>query len=369
MTVELSPVTTFTARLLPALARPGGNTVCSPLSAQVALTLAALGARGETFAELEQVLGAPARELARTAAELAQSLAAITDPAAAHLASGVWVHDEQALRGQYRERVEQELGAGIGALDLTDAAAIDRSRTAINAWVAERTGGRIPELLSPGMLTPQTLLVLISALHVTAPWMTPLHRADGDFALSDGTEVTVPMLHGTGSGWHEDAHATATALPTKGGALSLVLVRPAASTDAVLEAWAADPSALAGLLDSALGGGDRVRLGMPALETSWGADLSGPLRELGLRRALSPAADLRGILEGPAGISMVIQQAVLSIDEHGMEAAAATAAIMLTGAPATPRHELTLDRPYLLLVCDTARRTPLLVGRIEDPQA
>ena len=369
MTVELSPVTTFTARLLPALARRGGNTVCSPLSAQVALTLVALGARGETRTELEHVLGAPTQELTGDVADLGARLAEIQDPATARLASGVWTAPSARPRPEYCSEVERELGAAVGELDPSDAAALDRSRARINAWVAERTAGRITELLNEQQLTTQTLMVLVSALHLRGPWPEPLRRDEAAFTLADGTTVTVPMLHGIAGGWYADKHASATALRTRGGALSLVLVRPTTGVDDVLAAWAADPSALENLLAGVREGQGGVQLAVPPLEVAWGADLTEPLRALGLERTLSPGADLTGMLEGPGGVGAVVQKAVLSLDEHGMEAAAATAAIALRGAPAPPRHELSLDVPFLLLACEGSTGLPLIAGRIEDPRA
>ena len=66
----------FTAALLGAIDRAEVNAVCSPLSAQVALTMAGLGARGATRQQMEQELGGDMEQLARTARQLREVLAA-----------------------------------------------------------------------------------------------------------------------------------------------------------------------------------------------------------------------------------------------------------------------------------------------------
>ena len=73
----------FTARLLASIDRRPVNAVCSPLSAQIALTMAGLGARGDTRQQMEQVLGGDMEQLARTAAQLREVLAAVGEEARA----------------------------------------------------------------------------------------------------------------------------------------------------------------------------------------------------------------------------------------------------------------------------------------------
>ncbi|MDN5900962.1 MAG: serpin family protein, partial [Brachybacterium sp.] len=70
-------VVPFAARMLGELERAATNAVCSPLSAQVALTMVGMGAAGETLAQMEAVLGARMEELAGSANTLSTVLAAV----------------------------------------------------------------------------------------------------------------------------------------------------------------------------------------------------------------------------------------------------------------------------------------------------
>lgn len=95
----------FTARMLGGIDRSEVNTVCSPLSAQIVLTMAGMGAGGDTLAQMEQVLGGSMDELAEAANTLSSVLAVVGDeereadeedapePAVASLMNGVWAQE------------------------------------------------------------------------------------------------------------------------------------------------------------------------------------------------------------------------------------------------------------------------------------
>jgi len=60
---------------------------------------------------------------------------------------------------------------------------------------------------------------------------------------------------------------------------------------------------------------------------------------------------------------------VISVDEQGTEAAAATAmSMMATGAPSTP-VPFVVDRSFLFVVHDTATGAALFLGQVMDPTA
>ncbi|BEP16226.1 hypothetical protein acdb102_45370 [Acidothermaceae bacterium B102] len=59
----------------------------------------------------------------------------------------------------------------------------------------------------------------------------------------------------------------------------------------------------------------------------------------------------------------------MTVDHRGTVAAAATGISGSATAAAPPVHHLTFDRPYLLLLEDTATHTPLFLASIGDPSA
>jgi len=64
----------------------------------------------------------------------------------------------------------------------------------------------------------------------------------------------------------------------------------------------------------------------------------------------------------------MIHQAVISVDEKGTEAAAATAlAVVGTSARSAEPLELVIDRPFFYCRHDTATKAPLFLGQVVDP--
>lgn len=386
----------FTARLLGAIDRGPVNAVLSPLSAQIALTMAGIGARGETLAQMEEALGGGIDELAESAAALAGVLARVgsaqreqqregdADPATASLADGVWAQAGLDLEQSYREQLATAFGADVREVDFADADAREQGRREINDWVAEITHDLIQELVPAGALSAAERLVLVNALHLKAAWTKALTPVDGTFATADGQSLSLSMLQGTATGWYEDEHCRATALPTAGGELALALIQPASGLDALLDAWAAaaaapgperadgtdgiDGTGLAAVLSGLAEQPMPVDLTLPGFDIEWEGELNSQLAALGMADAFGAGADFSGIAE-EAGIrlSRVLQKAVITVDEQGMEAAAATVVLMRMSLPLTPPQSLLLDAPFLFVAYEQSSLAPLVAGWIGDP--
>jgi len=379
----------FSARLLAAADRSATNLVCSPLSAQIALTMAALGAAGTTREQMEDVLGAGVEELAEAANALSAALAEVgedqteedsgddAEPDTASLADGVWVSERLIVREDYLESLARHLGAGAHAADFVDERSREQARRNINAFVEKATDSLIEELIGEGVLAESTVIVLVNALHLAGSWGTPLLEPQGEdpFTRADGSTVPVGLLRGTTTSWYEDELCRATLLGTRGG-LGLALVQPVAEVGAVLDGWAqasADPTTGLGALLTALAQGDgaEVQLALPAFSTRTSLELGAVLEQLGMTDAFAEGADFSGMADdGGVVLSEVLQQAVIMVDEHGMEAAAATAVLgsAASGYAGEP-HELVLDRPFLYVACHVESAAPLVIGWIGDPTA
>lgn len=377
-------VVPFTAHLLAGIDREDVNAVCSPLSAQTALTMAALGAAGDTLAQMEEVLGGTVEELATTANTLSSVLAAVgdearekgdpdgPDPAVASLVNSTWLQEGMAVEQDFLDGLAEWFGSGVFEVDFTDGTAREEGRTRINDWVAEQTNDLIEDLVPEGALSDSTRAVLVNALHLKAAWPTPLERRGGTFTTEDGEELSVELLHGESSAWYEDSVCRATSLDAAGGELALALVQPVGSVAETMDAWAEvagiPEAGLGGLLDGLEDSSDQVDLAVPGFDIDWDSSLVPVLKELGMTAAFSEDADLSGITaEQQLVLTEVLQKAVITVDEEGMEAAAATAVMVgETSAPAQPK-ELVLDRPFLFVAYERTSRAPLVLGWIGDP--
>ena len=371
----------FGAAVLAALgAGSDANLAVSPLSIRLALAMAYAGARGDTAAQMAEVLGydLPADRLhaAFNALDLAIEDRAGTFPGDGGEERSIEIAISNALWGQaglsigqpFLDTLALDYGAGMRVVDFTTAA--EEARETINAWVAGETNDRIPELIPAGVLTPATLLVLTNTVYLLADWARPFSSeatADGSFTRLDGTTVTVPFMHqllsadyAAGEGWQ------AVDLPYVGGEVAMLVVVPDEGRFREIEGEAAG---LFGEARAALASVD-LQLALPRFEFRTQASLPETLRSLGMVDAFDAGlADFSGIsAEGALFVSDVVHEVFVSVNEAGTEAAAATAVIMSRGAPPVP-VELSVDRPFLFWLYDRATGAVLFMGRVLDPAA
>lgn len=111
-----------------------------------------------------------------------------------------------------------------------------------------------------------------------------------------------------------------------------------------------------------------VQLTLPKWTLRARVPLADTLSDLGMATAFDAThADFSGMTrQERLHISAVLHETLISVDEEGTEAAAATAVV--AGTLAAPvAVEMTVDRPYLYVIHDMRHGAPLMVGRVDDP--
>lgn len=364
------------------LAEQPGNVVLSPYSVAVALGMTLAGAGGRTAAEVRDVLGVTAEARFHSGLNvLTAHVGALAGPrvradgsrAELVLAGVSQLYGQHGVGWErdFLDLLAREYGAGLRTVDYRHAHEI--ARMLINEEVAGRTHDRIPELVPVDVLDHLTRLVLVSALHLEAPWETPFEKSMSEpmpFHRSDGSHVDVvgmvqPVLSTSaarGDGWR------AARLPYAGRSLAMTLVLPDPGRMRDVERLVSS----GGLADVLSAGRPAVLdLRLPRWTFRTRAPLKGSLMELGMRNAFDPrAAEFHPMTEERLDlhVSAVLHEAFIAVDEDGTEAAAATAVTVSTvSAPLTESFHV--DRPFLFVVHDVDHGTPLFLGRVDDPSA
>lgn len=353
------------------LAGMEGNASLSPLSISAAFSMLSAGARGETLEEVEAGLHLLPQEqlhLVQNALELAlrdRDVApsdehdGVTLAQANQLFSALDFHAEDA----FLDVLAQRYDAGLRLLDFQGAP--EASREAINAWVADVTREKIEDLLPEGIIDPATRLVLVNALYLNAAWQTAFeasNTAPAPFFLADGEEVEVPTMRGVVEGRHGVVgDVELVELPFVGGELAFVIALPG---DDVSEA-----EAIAALGERSLSGAS-LQLSLPKFSVRSELDLRPALEALGVSTLFTGACDLSGINpDEDLFVTGAVHEAVVEVDEKGVEAAAATAIVVGRDSsigldPVT----VTVDKPFVFAIVDRATAVPLFVGRVLDPR-
>ncbi|KIG19459.1 Serine protease inhibitor (serpin family) [Enhygromyxa salina] len=309
-------------------------------------------------------------QLAARNLEGVESPDAMLDPVVLQTANGVWMSEHLAgdINPDYLDLLARHYGTGIRLADFMTNPEGERER--INLWVSNRTNTLIPALLPPQVIEDTTVMVLVNALYLKAPWDVQFEEdwtGKAPFTRLDASTVDVDMMHnpamfgryGAGEGY------SAFAAPLRGGALELVFVVPDdfASFEAAL-----DQPTLASVMASLEY--TAVDTFVPRFELDSAFELSVLLRdELGMPSPFSDDNSFDLIVPDLGIITDVIHKTVIKVDENGTEAAAATAIVVGEDGGDEPfvEAEFRADKPFLLMIRDAPTQSVLFFGRVLEP--
>ncbi|HWC79799.1 MAG TPA: serpin family protein [Pseudonocardiaceae bacterium] len=326
----------------------------SPYSVASALGLAGTGARGQTRDEIAQLLlGDPAGSLAEQAAMLSAAAELDDEPGRSEppllgVSNTLWTRADLPITAQFTDDVRSwPNGTVREAPFATDS---ETARGMINAEVDDTTRGLIPELVRRGELDSKTVAALVNALYLKSSWRNAFPEgatAPGPFHAPGG-QLELPTMrlvkqfgYAHRNGWQ------VVVLPALGG-LDAITLLP--DTELGQAEPALDAAALADLFSAPAPA--RLELYLPRFRVKVRSPLTQALQELGVHRMFTDAAEFSGISEVPLAVDKVLHDAVLKVDEHGFEGAAATAMVMRMAAAVRqdPPIVVRVDRPFLFLV-------------------
>ena len=366
-------ITDFGTELFNAV-RTDKNTVVSPVSVAIALSMLEPGANGAGKTELDDALHVAhdgAYHASMTA--LRQSLESASapkktgdyDPGDLQIAisNATYTQGGYPLKAAYLATLGKYYGPVLKTVDFADHG--DDAVADINKFIADGTRGHITKVLDE--VDPQTMLALVNALYLKASWLEKFDSGDTKrepFTRRDGKKVTADLMHGTseastsGAGWVAARKYYSSRL-----AADFVLPDSARFEEVATK--------LAKIFSEFDGGtADGAKFVLPKLTTRFREDLRPSLNKLGIRSVYD-----EGNLMNVAGDArLVVDQAVhatfLAMDEKGTEAAAATVitARAVSARAGTPVPVI-LDRPFFFRIVDTETGATLFVGQILDPTA
>jgi len=377
------------------------NFAFSPTSVSLALGMTYAGSQGDTASQMKSSmqissssevyfrslnwLDAQLASRADAALKQAQNMyksggssGAAPDPAnfRLHVVNACWGDRTFTFEQPYLDTLAANFGSGVHLADFRTQP--DTERLAINAWVSQETLNRINDLIPSGAIDPSTRAVLVNAIHLKLPWYDPFLETStkpATFTKTDGSTVSVPfMSKGVRFPYAEDDTTQAVAIPLSGSSVELVVFLPKA-TSSLAELEDSLPQGHAATLMAAMAmavatARPQVSLALPKFAfTTVSVRLRNALTALGITEAFTPNADFTGISkETPLFISEVIHKAMVGVDEHGVEAAAATAVVMAGSSDTHPEtKQVNINRPFFFGIYDQPTSTWLFLGHVTDP--
>ena len=335
----------------------------SPLSFKAALALTALGAEGETQRQILDALGFETVEsmtawyasvLAGTA-DFDGRIGAMDRGDCAYRIVNAIFHNADC-DGEFRESYKELVARVMGALASSHPAA--EMTAAINDWVSDQTEGMIPNLVQDAS---QAASVLVNALYLKTKWTEPfLESPLNEFTTIAGASVPKDFIQRTEKyRYYEDENCQMVVLPLLGGTEMVLIL--------------GDGTGLADKLAAAEIRKVHVTLPKFEVETSFDEkELVQYLKAVGCTDMFADGgvAEFDPMFTKEIYVDDIIQKAKVKVDENGLEAAAATAVIMVR-ATALPNPEqpvdFTADRPFQFCILREDEAPELLFwGQIVD---
>jgi serpin B len=364
----------FSASVYEQVAKGAGNLVLSPFSISNALSMALVGARGQTAAEMSKVLG-QLRDDPKYHEQfhaLVEQIAKAANGGGNQLLSAnrLWLQQDFKTLPQFRDTLLNVYQAPAAQVDFERN--LERARADINAWTGEHTNGKIRDLFASGALDSRTRLVLSSAVYFYGKWehaFPPTETRPEAFHLSTGATQQTDFMHQTGRfGYAETPAGQLLEMRYAGTGLAFDVLLPKKDAPADTLENGLNPERLSGWLGSLAN--RSVQVALPKFRIEYGTSLVPVLQALGMRSAFSPTADFSGIDDRrDLQISQVVHKAYIDVSEAGTEAAAATGlGVALVAMVRTEVPVFRADRPFLFQIRDTRSGLVLFTGRVMDPK-
>lgn len=355
----------FAIRLFQKTRDDSKNSLISPLSVMLALSMTANGAKGETLTQTESLLGGdiPMETLNEYLYSYIKALPS-EKTAKLNIANSIWVRDN----GFTAEKAFLQKNADYFDAAVYKSAFDVKTLRYINNWVKKNTDGMIEKIIDD--IDPDAVMYLINTVLFDAEWENIYKKdevRDGTFTALDGTKRTASMMYSAEHLYLDDGKAIGFIKPYRNG-YSFVALLP--NEDISLSDYAASMTGKS-FADTMKNAEDvPVETAIPKFSYDYDIEMSGALKSLGMTKPFDAAkADFSALGSSDSGnifISRVLHKSYITVDEKGTKAGAATAADIKATSDIGGLYSVTLDRPFVYAVIDDAYGLPVFIGAVTD---
>ena len=342
------------------------NTLISPLSMTLALSMTANGADNETKKQIEALLGGDISidELNEYLYSYVKGLPS-EEKSKLGIANSIWFRDEEGrleVKPDFLQKNADYYGASIYSSAFDDQTLKD-----INNWVSTNTDGMIDKILDK--IDGDAVLFLINAIVFDAQWQNVYEKNDvyeGNFTSINGTTQRVEFMSSGEYQYPDDGKATGFIKPYAGDAYSFIALLP--NEDISLESYIASLSGTGFLrtLENVEHG--FVSTSMPKFEFEYGKEMNKILADLGMSDAFdSDSADFSKMAASSNGdiyIGKVLHKTYISVDELGTKAGAVTSVEMKDATGPYVERSVILNRPFAFMIIDNSTNLPIFMGTV-----
>ncbi|HMQ07766.1 MAG TPA: serpin family protein [Saprospiraceae bacterium] len=343
------------------------NALISPLSIHTALSMALMGADGNTFEKMKEAMGVKnlSREEIRDGhATLRGKLLSTHDATFLSTQNAVF-YDPQRINifSPYLNNLEKGFQHELEELNFNNPSAVDE----INTWASYVTQDRIQKILES--IDAEEIMFLINALYFLGDWelgFAPEITFNREFRNYDRTISQVSMMHSDDNRpFFINDDYSALDMDFKGNEYAMTFILPSNGDIQTfinrfkgVEWYAFYTDLISNKINN-----ERVLTKLPRFEISTHYQLKDHLIQLGMTHTFD-GSDFTLMGTSPLGrifLSRVMHDAFIKVDEKGVEGAAVTTVgVAATSLPPT----IQFDKPFLYVIRHKETGVPVFLGAV-----
>lgn len=350
------------------------NTVFSPVSLNIALSLLYPGTKNNTANELKKVIGYKDKieDFYYDASSYNNYIASYAEEQNFEfaMANKLYIEQSFSILNNYKDNIAKYFNSSsLQQVDFINNSAKEENN--INNWVENITKARIKNLIPKNTLTTDTKFIIVNALYLKSPWKYPFdkkHTSAKPFYSNKNESIETDfMIQQTrGVKYLSNDSTKAIELPYLTSGLSLLIILPSNSNSINISSFIPNAETYLKICET-LEYND-VYMEIPKFKIETSLNLSTYLKNLGIISAFSNRdADFSALSNtDKLYISAVLQKVFFEIDERGSEAAAATSIIVSTTSfnPTEIRMPgvFIANKPFIYILKENQYNTPLFMG-------
>lgn len=308
------------------------NIMISPLSIDMALKIIMNGLCDEAREELESYFGSTLEVINKTEIDRIKQY-----DDSISLANSFWVkQDNNLVINNIFKSILDKYNAEIGT--------IGGNPEPINAWVSNKTHGRITHIIDE--LDRDTLMILVNAIYFKGKWKSSFNEDKtykGKFSAPDGN-IECSMMVGEAESYFENEQAIGFAKYYDNGYRFLSIL-PKDSSKLSLNEFNFDRFLLSE------NWGCNVKVIMPRFKSDYSISLIDKLSDIGLEKVFKTNAVSKAVSE-PGTISEILHKTEIEVSESGTVASATTMVGMVRGCSLRVPKLVRLDKPFIYIIQD-----------------
>lgn len=307
------------------------NLLLSPLSTYYALLIAYEGSKSKTKQEFEKVLHL--KNSGSSGKDYLYYLASNSDSCSGfRVSNAVWIDKNLQVEEGYKKAVSDNYLSDFKQTEFANKAL---AVSDINLWVAEKTNGRITEIVQAENINATTKLLISNAVYFKGEWLDKFEKRltyPAPFFTSAENQFKVDFMNKKEIlQYFENEEFQFISKPYKDSDLLFCVLLPKKLFGIEAIERKMDNDFFAKILDSTHYIKTSVSLPKIKLESSY--ELGDALKNAGLTSAFTLEANFSGITkEKPVMLEKVLHKTWIELDEEKTEAAAATATTIMIGS-------------------------------------